>query len=57
MMSKIQRYVLKHVAPIPRLRHQRIDQVAQVAFVLRLGLEHLRGHLDDVGFRVVAGSD
>lgn len=57
MMSKIQRHILKHITPIFRLSNQGIDEIAQVALVLRLGLEHLRGHLHDVGFGVVAGTD
>ncbi len=55
-MPKIQRHILKHIAPILRLRHQRVHQIAQVAFILRLRFKHLAGHFHDVGIGVVAGA-
>lgn len=54
-MPKIKRHVLEAIfVRIPGLGDEAVDEVAQVAFVLGLGLEFLRRHFDDVGCGVVA---
>ena len=57
VVAEIERHVFEHVGFVSGFVHERVDQVAQVPFVLRGRLEHLRAHLHDVGFGVVARSD
>lgn len=56
-MSEIERHVLERVGLVLRLLYQRVDQVAQVPFVLRRRFEHLGAHFHNVAFGVVARSD
>lgn len=56
-MSEIERHILKHVRLILRLLNQRIDQVAQVPFILCRRFKHLGAHFHNVGFGVVPRSD
>ena len=57
MVAKIARDVVEGIIVVLCFGHERVDQVAQVAFVLGLGGEHLAAHFHDVRFRVVADAD
>ena len=56
-MSEIDGDVVELVAAFARFLHQRVDEVAEVALVLRLAFEHLAGELGDVGAGVVADAE
>lgn len=56
-MSEIERHILKRVRPILRLLDQRIHQVAQIPFILRRRLKHLRAHLHNVVLGVIPRPD
>lgn len=54
VVAEIEGHVGEGVLGIPGLVEQVLDDVAQVALVLGLGLKVLGAHLDDLGIGVVA---
>ena len=56
-MSKVQGYILERLLLVLCFRHQCIHQITQIPLVLRLRLEHLGRHLDEIFLRVVAHAD